>query len=206
MRIGIVADIHDAIGPLRRALGLLRDRGVDRIVTLGDAFESYQAGGVSSEVAALLEQAGAVGVWGNHDVGLSHEVSDRVRNVADQALLAFTTQLEPHLVLEGCRFSHIEPWKDPRLVEHLWGSDALPETADLAQRSFQAVPERLLFIGHFHTWLAVSAGGRAPWDGTGPISLREPDRYLVVISAVVDGWCATFDTRQSLLTPIRCSG
>jgi predicted phosphodiesterase len=205
MRIGIVADIHDAVGPLRRALSLLRERDVDHVVTLGDAFDSFQPGAPSSEVAALLREAGAVGVWGNHDVGLSHEVTEQIRAGADQALLKFAARLKPQLVLEGCRFSHIEPWKDPRRLEDLWGSSQVPDTAEGARRSFEAVLERIIFVGHFHSWLAMSSKGRIDWDGIGSITLSEPDRYLVVVSAVADGWCAMFETGQSTLVPIRCA-
>lgn len=202
MHVGIVADIHDAVKPLRTALSLLRERGVEHVVTLGDAFDSFHPGGPSAEVAALLREAGAIGVWGNHDVGLSHEVTEQMRAGADHALLAFAARLEPQLVLERCRFSHIEPWKDPRRLEDLWGSAQAPDTTERAQRSFEAVPERIIFLGHFHRWLAMSSTGRIEWDGVRPITLSEPDRYLVVVSAVVDGWCAMFETERSILVPI----
>jgi predicted phosphodiesterase len=63
MLIGIVADIHDAVEPLRKALSLLRERGVERIVTLGDAFDSSQPGESGAKVASLLQDADAIGVW-----------------------------------------------------------------------------------------------------------------------------------------------
>lgn len=112
MRIGILADIHDAVGRLGAALTALPQRGVEQIVTLGDAFDSCQRGEPGVEVARLLHQAGAIGVWGNHDAGLSHDVSVQVRDLADRALLEFSARLQPQLTLEGCRFSHIEPnWR-----------------------------------------------------------------------------------------------
>jgi hypothetical protein len=36
-----------------------------------DAFETWQPGPPGVEVARLLARAGTVGVWGNHDIGLS---------------------------------------------------------------------------------------------------------------------------------------
>jgi predicted phosphodiesterase len=203
MLIGILADIHDAVGPLRAALTALRQRGVEQVVTLGDAFDSYRRGDPEIEVASLLHEAGAIGVWGNHDAGLSHEVSVQVRDVADPTLLAFAAHLQPQLTLEGCRFSHIEPWRNPCRVEDLWAFDGVPDTDIQAERSFEAVSERVLFLGHFHAWLAMKRSvGRMPWDGLHPITLRGPERYLVVIAPVADGWCATFDTEQFELTPI----
>jgi len=37
------------------------------------------------------------------------------------------------------------------------------------------------------------------------VTLAPAERYLVVTGAVVDGWCATFDSVRAKLTPIRCS-
>lgn len=50
MRIGIVSDIHDAVEPLRRALTELQRRRVDRIVSLGDAFDSWLPGAAAASV------------------------------------------------------------------------------------------------------------------------------------------------------------
>ena len=203
MLIGIVTDIHDAVRPLRAALSALRQSGVEQVVTLGDAFDSYRGGEPGVEVATLLREAGAVGVWGNHDAGLSFEVSVQVRDVADPALLDFAAYLQPQLTLEGCRFSHIEPWRNPYRVEDLWAFDGVPDTATQVERSFEAVSERVIFLGHFHVWLAMRrSAGRMRWDGLHPITLPGPDRYLVVVAPVADGWCATFDTERFELTPI----
>lgn len=204
MRIGIVADIHDAVGPVRVALRQFQELGVEKIVTMGDAFETFEPGSPGAQVARDLADAGAIGVWGNHDVGLSHELSAEVRALADPALLAFAERLRPHLVLGECRFCHIEPWRDPRRLEDLWAFDGIPETAEDAVRSFQAVPERVLFIGHFHMWRLIRPGGPVPWDADRPFLMCGPDRYLALVSAVVEGWCAVFDTEVGELTPIRC--
>jgi hypothetical protein len=191
---------------LRGALTALRQRRIDQVVTLGDAFDSCQRDEPGVEVASLLHEARAIGVWGNHDAGLSHEVSVEVRDLADRGLLEFAARLQPHLTLEGCRFSHIEPWRDPSRVEDLWAFDGLPDTVAQAERSFEAVPERIIFLGHFHFWLAMRQSvGRVEWDGVSPIRLCGPDRYLIVVAPVVDGWCAVFDTDQFELTPISCS-
>jgi hypothetical protein len=205
MRIGILADIHDAVGTLRAGLTALRQGDVEHVVTLGDAFDTYQRGEPGVEVASLLNQAGAIGVWGNHDAGLV------MRSQFRFAVWQITGCSSSPLV-----FSHSLFWGDadsatsnrggiPRRVEDLWGFDGVPDTVAHAERSFEAVPERIIFLGHFHSWLAMRrSGGRVEWDGASPIRLCEPDRYLVVVAPVVDGWCAMFDTEQCELTPIRC--
>jgi Calcineurin-like phosphoesterase superfamily domain len=204
MLIGIVADIHDAVEPLQSALALLRERRVKQIVTLGDAFDSFEPGDPGPRVANLLQDADAIGVWGNHDFGLSHEVSRQVRERADPSLLAFASRLVPQLVVGGCRFSHIEPWMDPCRLEDLWFYDGVPETSERAERSFQAVPERIIFIGHFHSRVILHREGKREWDRVRPTTLAPPHSYLVLVPAVIDGWCAMFDTERSLYTPIPC--
>jgi len=205
MRIGIVADIHDAVSSLRSALALFREREVEQVITLGDAFDSFRTAEPAAEAAGLLQEVHAVGVWGNHDVGLSYEVTEQTRDEADPGLLRFAARLEPQIVVAGCRFCHIEPWKNPCRLEDLWDFDGVPDSVGKAQRCFGAVPERILFVGHFHSWLVMNPKGRLDWDGVRPITLDGRDRYLVLVSAVVEGWCAMFETEQSELTPIRCS-
>lgn len=204
MRIGIVADIHEEVDSLERALSLFRREEVDVVVSLGDACDSYQASGKPSQVAALLREAGAIGVWGNHDVGLSYDVSDKIRREADPAFLEYMSGMLPHLTIENCRFSHVEPWLDARKIEDLWYFDGLPDSPEKAARSFAAVPERHLFVGHFHRWLAMTPTRRLEWSGDQPLNLAEEPRSLVVIGPVFRGWCAIFETTAALLTPLKC--
>lgn len=203
--IGIVSDIHDAVVPLRNALSLLRERRVDRIVTLGDAFDSFKPGDPGVEIAELLRVVDAVGVWGNHDFGLRQGGNARIRDRADPSLLLFASRLQPQLVIGDCRFSHIEPWKDVSRLEDLWSFNGIPDTIERAQRSFQAVPERILFVGHFHLRLVLHKNGIRVWNENQTIQLRPPNRYLVLVPAVQDGWCAMFHSGRSELSVIQCS-
>jgi len=204
MRIGILADIHDAVILLEHALQLLRQHDAEQVVTLGDAFESYRPGTPAVEVARMLERVGAVGVWGNHDFGLSHEVTDQLREEADEMILSFAARLTPQLAVGGCRFCHIEPWKNPCSLADLWSFDEVPNTGERARRTFDAVPERVVFMGHFHSWFAVTQDGPTTWRGENAIDLLAPERYLVSVGAVLRGSCAIYDTVQSRLTPLRC--
>jgi hypothetical protein len=205
VRIGILADIHEAIEPLQLALAEFRGRGVDQVVSLGDACDTFSPVGRAGEVVALLRDAQAVGVWGNHDVGLCHEVPEKLRRQAEPAVLEYMAAMQPQLVLGGCRFSHVEPWLDARQVENLWYDEGPPDTLEKAGRSFSAVSERHLFVGHFHRWLVMTPAGQLDWDGEGPLTLSEAPRYLVVVAPVVGGWCAVYDSGAARLIPVRCA-
>lgn len=202
MRIGIVTDIHDDCDALGRAMGVLREHRAETIVCLGDACERFVDDPRSARVVELLRGVEARCVWGNHDAGLGSVADESLRAHASPDVLAYLARMQPQIVLEGCRFSHVEPWLDPHRVEDLWYGKGPPETPELAARSFDAVPERFLFLGHFHTWLAVTPGGRLPWAGDRPLDLSREPRAMIVIGAVLNGACALFDTDSAVLTPI----
>ena len=71
-------------------------------------------------------------------------------------------------------------------------------------RCFRAVGEKFLFMGHHHQWLIIGSDGSFMRDIEQPVTLAPAERYLVVMGALVDGWCATFDSVTATLTPIRC--
>jgi hypothetical protein len=200
MRLGLLADIHEHVEELRHAIDVLRDHGADRFVVLGDVFET---GRRIDETVALLREVAAVGVWGNHDFGLCCDPAEAVRLRYSPAVLDFLGSLRPRLEIDGCLFTHVEPWLDPHNLEDLWYFDGPPDTPAKLARSFAAVPHRVLVLGHFHRWLLGSPAGVSPWRGDGPVSLGG-ERHLVVVHAVHAGWCAVFDTDTNDLIP--CGG
>jgi predicted phosphodiesterase len=204
MRLGVVADIHDAVDPLRVALERFRSIGVDKVVTVGDAADTFAPGAPGASVARLLAGARAVGVWGNHDFGLSHEINDAVRAIADPEALAFTASLAGQLVVDEYRFSHLEPWRDACSLADLWGFEGWPDTLAKAHQSFAAVSERVLLVGHFHECFAYDIRMRIEWDGLQPLALRGPDRYLVGLGALRDGWCCVLHGDRAVLEPVWC--
>ncbi len=203
MRIGILTDIHDDADRLAAALARMAQQRVEQIVVLGDTLTCMGDADIG-RVVRLLREADAIGVWGNHDSGLCYDVSDEVRCRVDPAVLDFMSTLQPHLELDDCFFSHVEPWLNPWDVSQLWYYDGPPDAAEKAIRSFAAVPNRFLFLGHFHRWLLMTPSGQVSWSGAEPIRLGDWDRCLVVIAPVFEGYCAVFDTNRTELLPLRC--
>lgn len=60
MRLGLLADIHECVDDLRRALELFERYGVDRVIVLGDVCAMMEPALV--ETCRLLRQAGAIGL------------------------------------------------------------------------------------------------------------------------------------------------
>jgi hypothetical protein len=198
MKLGLLADIHEEVEYLRRAIEAVRSAGAERLVMLGDVFET---GKRLDETVALLAAAGAGGVWGNHDFGLCREVGETARQLVSPAALGYFAQLQPQLEIDGCLFKHIEPYLDAENLLDLWSYGGAGRL-DLP-RSFASVPHRRIFMGHLHRWQLATPAEVLPWNGSGPVHLDEQTRYLVVMHAVQQGWCAVFDTVRGELMPIR---
>ena len=202
MKLGLITDIHEHVEELHRALAEFDRRHTDRIVCIGDV---VQCGDRLHETVALLAPRKIPGVWGNHDFGLCSHPSALVstrRQKSVGPVLDYLATYRPFLEIEDCWFSHVEPWRDLNDVMGLWYFDGIPDTPEKAARSFEACPKRVMFTGHMHRWLIARRDGMIPWDGITPIRLEPPERYLVVVSAVCEGWCATYDTVSFELTPI----
>jgi predicted phosphodiesterase len=200
MLLGLLADIHEAVEPLREALDLFARHGVEEVIVLGDICRMHRR---LAETVALLREARAVGVWGNHDFGLCRDIGEDVRRHFAPSILEYTQTLQPTLVRKDCLFTHVEPWLDANDLASLWYFDPPPQTPEGFARIFEAVPQRVLFSGHVHRWSLATPAGAVEWDGTTPIRLAPPGRYFVVVGAVVEGHAATFDTATGDLVPLR---
>ena len=153
MRLGLIADIHEQVEFLRAALDRFRQEQVDRVVVLGDVFETGER---IEETCRLLAEAQAVGVWGNHDFGLCDNPSDKIRAKYPAAVVEYMTTLRPRLELAGCYFAHVEPWLDPEDIHDLWFVEGPPDSDGRLKQIFDAVPNRLMFAGHYHRWLLAT--------------------------------------------------
>lgn len=197
MQLGIIADIHEQIEHLCTALDCFRRQQVDQVVVLGDIVESGER---LDETCRLLADARAVGVWGNHDIGLCFDPADELRAKFPASVLEYMATLRPRLDLAGCYFTHVEPWLDPEDIQDLWFFGGPPDSDERLSRIFNAVPNRLMFAGHYHRWLLATPDRIVPWQGEGPVSLSE-GRYFVTVGGLLNGRYAILDTDTWLLTP-----
>jgi hypothetical protein len=200
LKLGILADVHEAAAPLREAIGRLRGGGAERFVLLGDVFEN---GRNLDEIIAILEEVKIVGVFGNHELGICLDPDEGMRQRYAGPVFDFFARLRGRHEEGDCLFTHTQAWMDPGDLDQPWYLHDLPETAELLARNFAATDRRVLFQGHYHRWLAATESGPLPWRGEGPLTLAPGRRWLVVVHAVLNGWCARYDTDTSELTPVR---
>lgn len=197
MKLGLITDIHEEVEHLRTALDCFRRSQVEQIVVIGDVFEM---GGRIEETCRLLAEAKAIGVWGNHDFGLCFEPDDHVWARYPSVVIDYMTSLRPRLDVGGCHFTHVEPWLNPVDVADLWYFEGPPDEHGKLERIFNAVPNRVLFTGHYHKWLLATPEGITGWKGESPIRVDQ-GRYFVVVGALCEGRFAIFDTETSELLP-----
>lgn len=110
MKLGLVTDIHEYADNLRRALDEFARVEVDQVVVLGDL---TCLGDELEPICQLLQEARAIGVWGNHDLGLCLDPEPALVARFPRVVLDFMGTLRPRLSLGDCHFSHVEPWLDP---------------------------------------------------------------------------------------------
>ena len=161
MKLGILTDIHEHVEFLARALARFERERVDQIVVIGDIFET---GRRIDETCRLLADAGAIGVWGNHDFGLCSNPDAETWAKYPRSVVEYMTSLQPRLSIAGCHFTHVEPWLDPHRIEDLWYFEGLPDTCEKRERIF-CLPHRVMFSGHCHQWFLACPERVHDWQG-----------------------------------------
>jgi len=205
MLIGLVTDVHNHAGELAQALAIFRDRGVKQVITIGDTCDAFARVDGATEVAAMLDECGAGGVWGNHDFTLARDASAAVRDRYPPIVLSILGRMQPRLIIGDCHFSHKESSADPHDVAQLWDiSDRPLDLMERARLAFAAVDSRWQFVGHYHRWWAATPAGPIGWSGGEVLRFEPSQRYFVVIAAVCDGWCGILDTDLAQVEPLRC--
>jgi hypothetical protein len=199
VKLGLITDIHEHVEFLRVALDALARMSVDQIVVLGDVFETGER---MDETCRLLADAKAIGVWGNHDVGLCVDPDEEFCIRYSSAVIDYMRSLRPKLDVNGLHFAHVEPWLNPELISDLWYYEGPPDTPEKLSRIFNAVSHRIMFAGHFHQWCVATPARIEAWAGDHPLRL-DKGRYFVVIAALCGGHYATFDTETSELVPFK---
>jgi predicted phosphodiesterase len=197
MKLGLITDIHEQTQHLRTALSLFRKKDVEQVVVIGDVCEMGER---IEETCRLLVAAKAIGVWGNHDFGLCVDLDDGIRQKYPSVVIEYMGSLKPRLLFGDCHFTHVEPWLDPENLADLWYFEGPPDDQGKLERIFNAVPNRIMFAGHYHSWLLVTPDGMREWKGDSPIRL-DHGRYFVVVGALCEGQFAIFDTDSSELLP-----
>lgn len=212
---GVVADIHGNREALEAALGALEQRGVDRIVCLGDVV-GYNAD--PDECVGLVRSRCSVAIAGNHDlIGLGRLDFRRCSTRAEYSLrqtrrtllpssIEWLQSLPPHATLEKSVALVHGGVRD--VQQYMVTPSHIRENAACLAEDFPGA--RLCFFGHSHeqkVYEVDGAGGEMsvqelPTDGQ--VLLRKENTYFVNPGSVDASRkrsrklaeCALFDSRD----------
>lgn len=189
MKWAILSDVHANAKALRAVLAAVRSDGCGRIVSLGDVV-GY--GPSPAEAVALVRENCDASVMGNHDAAVCGRMwTDDFVERANDTASSHRQQLDADAVawlksrpyvFEGPGFACAHgDFAHPERFDYVSeAEDAVP--------SWNARPERLLFVGHTHNALVHVVGADGAPHRTVPqdFALEEGRRYVVNPGSV--GW------------------
>lgn len=202
-RIGLVADTHGNLEALRECVDHCLAAGADRLVHLGDLFDSLKHDHLT-DLSAMVLRFGMRMVKGNNEVQVENALSAGTIGGLGQGdqkrLMAFLSRLPLNLVEEGLCFAHSLPFDSVR---------SLYEPVDTGDTSracqvFARTPHQVLCCGHSHrpvvfrhSPLAVTRETMGPGE---TLLLSPAERYIIVVGASETGQCGLLDTRAQTYT------
>lgn len=193
-KVGLIADSHGDLPATERAVRVLRARGAECLVHLGDFCDSVRNNGLV-ELVGLLSGNRVSVVKGNND----YQVEKMLRNDPENSnsgrdvLVNFFNTLPMMIVAGDVCFAHSLPYDALR---------AFYEPIDIgstkrARKIFQHTPYRMLFCGHSHLpvffrWRDEETT-RETIEPNRTLSLEGEERYIMIVGAVYEGECALYD-------------
>jgi len=203
-RIGIIADSHGNREATADAIRLLKGRGVDLLVHLGDFCDSIRHDRAAAMIDLLLEHDVLV-VKGNNDFFFEKMLADERRPAAAEGkkMLSFLRNVPVVRALGDIRLAHSLPFDTLR---------AFYEPIDLgntlrAEELFNEADFRILFCGHSHLPILFRKENRCvtrePVPPGLPVILQRTGRYIFIAGAATDGECALYDGEAGTYERVR---
>ncbi len=193
-RIGIIADSHGNREATAEAIRLLKGRGVDLLVHLGDFCDSVRHDRAAAMIDLLLEHDVLV-VKGNNDFFFEKMLADERRPASAEGkkMLSFLRNVPVVRALGDIRLAHSLPFDTLRaFYEPIDRGNTLR-----AEELFNEADFRILFCGHSHLPILFRKENgrvtREPVPPGLPVILQRTGRYIFIAGAANDGECALYD-------------
>jgi predicted phosphodiesterase len=206
-RIGILADSHGNLKTTAEAIRLLKGRGADLLVHLGDFCDSLRPDSAPA-MMDLLIQNGILAVKGNNDFLMENRLADARRppDAEGKKLLTFLQAAPVVHIRGGIRFAHSLPFDTLR---------AFYEPIDTgntrrAEELFAETDFSILFCGHSHLPILFrKSDGRVTREAVPAersMTLEPTGRYIFVVGSAADGECALYDEEAGTYERLRITG
>ncbi|MEK7374463.1 MAG: metallophosphoesterase family protein [Thermodesulfobacteriota bacterium] len=203
-RIGLIADSHGNLEATAQVIRLLKRRGADLLVHLGDFCDSVRHDRAATMIN-LLREHGVLAVKGNNDFLVENMLAETRRPAGPdgERTLAFLRTVPITRAMDGLRFAHSLPFDSIR-------SFYVPIDIGNTLRAVQLFAEadfEILFCGHSHLPILFrKAAGRVTRESVQagrPVFLEQTERHILVVGAADDGECALYDQEAGTYERLR---
>lgn len=156
-RIGLISDIHATVAPLREALSVFQQSGVDLILCPGDVV-GY--GEEAAETIELLQQSHCQTILGNHEIWYLEEADLDAADQITEFLRDLPSTLELNIESKSVYMVHASP-----PISYMDGIKLLDENSEILLEEVKFWTEQLvdfnndvLIVGHTHQVFAEQLG------------------------------------------------
>jgi len=196
-KIGVMADSHGRADAIAGAVALLRARGCQTLVHLGDICDSERPE-TADECVGILASAGVLCVRGNNDHWLLASREGRPAGLVSAATFAFLESLPPARRVAGAVMAHSLPF-----IRRMGLSSMARPMGDVEfTLFFSENPQGVLFRGHSHAPVlsrpSFAGITHAPLSPGEPVAVSRP--LAVTCGALTRGLCVEWDPAAGLLS------
>ena len=202
--IGLIADSHGNLEATAEAIRVLKGRGAQMLIHLGDFCDSIRRDPAAAMIR-LFQENGVLAVKGNNDFSVERMLTDERRRPepAGEQTIAYLRTVPFTLALNGLLFAHSLPYDSLRsFYEPIDTGDT-----QRAARLFNELDFQLLFCGHSHLPILFRmARGKVTREQLPPGEKRlhdADDRFIMIVGAADEGECALYDTEARAYERIR---
>ena len=199
--IGIMADSHGQVAPIRDALAVFDDVGCRSIYHLGDVCDSSHPE-TASACMGLLQDRGVQTLKGNNDQAIVANHIDREESPVPPEVLGALQRLELVKYYQQAMFIHSLPFIQELGLSSMIGAMGRMEIT----RFCNDFPEKILFRGHSHNpeiaWLQRQQVNAQPLAVGLKLNLAEKIPCVVTCGALTRGLCMIWDSDENNIESI----
>ena len=199
--IGIMADSHGQVAPIRDALAVFDDVGCHSIYHLGDVCDSNHPE-TANACMGLLQDRGVQTIKGNNDQAIVANHIDREKSPVPPEVLRALKRLELVKYYQKAMFIHSLPFIQELGLSSMIGAMGRMEVIRFCNDS----PGKILFRGHSHNpeiaWLQRQQVKAQPLVAGLKLNLSKKIPCVVTCGALARGLCMIWDPEEDWIESI----
>jgi len=196
--IGIMADSHGQVAPIRDAFAVFDDAGCRSIYHLGDVCDSNHPE-TASACMRLLQDRRVQTIKGNNDQAIVANHIDREKSPVPPEVLRALKKLELVKYYQKAMFIHSLPFIQELGLSSMIGAMGRMEIT----RFCNDFPEKILFRGHSHNpeiaWLQRQQVKTQPLAAGFKLNLSKKIPCVVTCGALTRGLCMIWNPEDNYI-------